>query len=458
VRTFLKILDLLKRGSFIPASFAVILTACSSSATHLQKPRSNKPTCVLISIDGFRPEFYSESMKSVAPHLFQIAQQGLKAPDGMEPVFPSLTYPNHVSLVTGRYSAEHGVFANRAAASGDWYFKESNIQVPTLWQVARAHGKSVAIMRWPASMGAQVDWFLPEIFNPSETNAEGDWKLLVENTDPKFLRQIATDKPFQQIKALEDLDALATQGATWVLSHEDPDLTLVHLIGLDLAEHRSGTHSPETRSALSKIDSLVYQIISEVDPSRTTVFIVGDHGFSDVGRVIQLQSLMEQEHLAKMVDIQVDGGQAAVYLKPGASEKRALKALSKHAKGLYQILNRARLKELKAYPSALCVLETFPGTMFVNAGSSSEPLVQSLGSTKGAHGYLPDRPEMQTGLIVWGRGIAAGKDVEYAKVIDIAPTVAKALGFDFPGEGTPIDFELKSNSLPSASTTPQKPD
>src|SRR6185503_8787817 len=69
-----------------------------------------KKKVVLISIDGFRPEFYLED-RYLTPTLKSLRDQGVFA-IGAEPVFPSLTYPNHTTLITGVYPSKHGVLSN----------------------------------------------------------------------------------------------------------------------------------------------------------------------------------------------------------------------------------------------------------------------------------------------------------------------------------------------------------
>jgi predicted AlkP superfamily pyrophosphatase or phosphodiesterase len=403
----------------------------------------------LISIDGFRPEFYSEHAKILAPRIYGLAHGGVSAPDGMEPIFPTLTYPNHASLVTGVHSSDHGILSNRIGS--DWYFNASSIQSTTLWQAEEAAGKKVAILRWPTTLGAHVQWYLPEIFGPG-FNSENDWTLIKQNSNPEFLNEVLNSGLLKKITKPSDLDLLAAQAASWVFTHEDPDLTLIHLINVDLVQHQTGTHSAETRAALSGMDRIIGQIISHVDPVHTTVFVVGDHGFADVGRMIYLRALFPEKIFSDQLVIQAEGGQAVIYLKPGAEKSGAkiLKILKDHARGFYRILAKEDLEELKAYPKAFCALETMPGSEFSEDESSD--FVKNLQTTKGTHGYLPDRPEMQTGFIAWGREVTAGRQVEYVHLVDVAPTVAALLGVYLVTDGKPI--KLKDDPKPSASPNP----
>src|SRR5271156_7017188 len=72
--------------------------------------QQTKPYVVLVSLDGFR---YDYARKFGAKHLLKLGSQGAIAEQGMIPAFPSLTFPNHYTLVTGLYPEHHGIVANK---------------------------------------------------------------------------------------------------------------------------------------------------------------------------------------------------------------------------------------------------------------------------------------------------------------------------------------------------------
>src|SRR5580765_1686632 len=83
---------------------AVFLVACPRPATI----ESLRPTVILVSIDGFRWDYLD---RGLTPNLGRLAREGVRA-EAMIPVFPTKTFPNHASIVTGRYPAHHGIIGN----------------------------------------------------------------------------------------------------------------------------------------------------------------------------------------------------------------------------------------------------------------------------------------------------------------------------------------------------------
>jgi hypothetical protein len=94
------------------------------------------------------------------PNLVALRDEGARA-DRMIPVFPSVTYPAHTSLVTGTRPAEHGIVTNFVDGQ-KWYLNASDIHSPTLWQVAEAAGDD-GDRDLAASYGAKVDFLIPRI-------------------------------------------------------------------------------------------------------------------------------------------------------------------------------------------------------------------------------------------------------------------------------------------------------
>ena len=126
-----------------------------------------RPRVVVISIDGFAA-FYPQAR---LPHLRRLAERGALA-SGMETVFPSTTWPTHVSMVTGVSPKTHGVVANhilnrqtRAAEdlTGDpIYDAPALLRAPTVYDLAHGAGLRTAAVDWPATRNATtLDFNLP---------------------------------------------------------------------------------------------------------------------------------------------------------------------------------------------------------------------------------------------------------------------------------------------------------
>ena len=130
---------------------------------------------ILVSLDGFR---YDYPTKYGAPHIQSMATVGASAPDGMLPSYPSLTFPNHLSLVTGLYPEHHGIVANSfydparedtyvytqpmSNGDGTWY------SGTPLWSLAEQQGMRSACLFWPGSE-AEIAGKRPSYYSESST-------------------------------------------------------------------------------------------------------------------------------------------------------------------------------------------------------------------------------------------------------------------------------------------------
>lgn len=117
-----------------------------------------KPYVVLVSLDGFR---YDYPQKYHARNLLALGARGVSAPDGMIPAYPSITFPNHYTIVTGLYPEHHGIVANvfydptrqqvysykdpQTEGDGTWYGGTP------LWSLAEQQGMRAACFFWPGS-------------------------------------------------------------------------------------------------------------------------------------------------------------------------------------------------------------------------------------------------------------------------------------------------------------------
>lgn len=120
--------------------------------------QQTKHYVVLVSLDGFR---YDYPRKYGAPNLLRLATEGASAPDGMLPAYPSLTFPNHISIVTGLYPEHHGIVANSfwdATRNETYIYKLSKFNADgtwyggtPLWVLSEQQGMRSACLFWPGS-------------------------------------------------------------------------------------------------------------------------------------------------------------------------------------------------------------------------------------------------------------------------------------------------------------------
>src|ERR1700759_2951247 len=144
---------------------------------------------VMISVDGLAA-YYLDDPKADMPTLRKLATEGARA-SMMKAVAPTVTWPNHTTLVTGDYPARHGVLGNnyydRASGkkvvliSDPVFDKDEIVKVPTIYDAAKAAGLKTAAIRWPASRNAKtLDWTMPDV---------GTNKLMVDCMTPSLLAE-----------------------------------------------------------------------------------------------------------------------------------------------------------------------------------------------------------------------------------------------------------------------------
>ena len=123
---------------------------------------------VLITIDGFRPEFYQDSSMPT-PNLQEMKREGVIAKE-VAGVFPTVTYPSHTTLITGVTPKDHGILYNTKmnddGSSGGWVYDFKEIKRKTLWQAAKEKGLITASVSWPITVNADyIDYNIPEFWS-----------------------------------------------------------------------------------------------------------------------------------------------------------------------------------------------------------------------------------------------------------------------------------------------------
>src|SRR4030095_3541882 len=134
----------------------LVLGGCASTSPHRATiPRSGP--VILVSIDGFRADYIE---RKATPTLVALAKDGVRA-QALKPAFPTLTFPNHYTLVTGLYPDHHGIVNNRMIdpiSGAQFVYKDDKtIADPAwwggepLWGGVEKQGRHAATMFWPGS-------------------------------------------------------------------------------------------------------------------------------------------------------------------------------------------------------------------------------------------------------------------------------------------------------------------
>jgi predicted AlkP superfamily pyrophosphatase or phosphodiesterase len=449
----------------IGAAAAALLLTSVSIINYGQAPSQNPEHVILISVDGMPPDYYTapEKLGLKVPTLTMMKEGGAYA-EGVEGVYPTVTFPQHTTMVTGLRPAAHGIVQNRIfEAPGEpqtryWYWFADALKAETLWTVAKKAGLTTAAIGWPVTVGAKIDYNVPEIYDPSESPTTLKW--MAKHSTPGLLEKALGP----DLKKDSSTDERYTTLCEFIIKNHRPNLLLLHLVELDGAHHRNGPRTKPGIETAEREDGYIGRLMEATKQAgifeKTTFFVVSDHGFANIDKrfspnvVLAKEGLITLDSAGKATAWKAaawpSGGSCAIVLKDANDKETEAKVnaiFSKWAKQenspIKQILTRAELNKLKAVPQAALMLEAASGYSFGEALTGEE--VGDSGATyKGTHGYLPTDPRMRASLIAYGPGVRGGAKLPLARMIDLAPSIASLLKLKLPQpEGKPFKELLK---------------
>jgi predicted AlkP superfamily pyrophosphatase or phosphodiesterase len=432
----------------LAALFALVLTLAAPALAQASP-------VLMISIDGLRPlDVIEADQRGIkVPNLRKLMAEGAYA-QGVRNSLPTVTYPNHTTLITGVWPAKHGVAQNatfdpQGKNQGGWYWYTEDIKVPTLWDVAHSAGLSTASVDWPVSVGARsVDWNIPEYWRAR--NAE-DLKLLRALSTPGLIGDLEHGSGLKLANIFaEDAasdDARAAFAAALIRLHR-PQLFTLHLVSLDHAEHVYGPGTPEAKADLERIDAAVGKLVADARVSEPdlTVAIVSDHGFAPLEHEVNLLAAFADAGLLTLTPkthkvttwqaMPWGGASTAVVLadpKDEAVKARVKALLDKLAAdpnlGINRVIDADEIARMGGTGRASFWIDFKLG---YEAGYNAQASAVYASSQKGTHGWFPDHPEMRATFIITGPGAAKHGALGEIDQRDIAPTIAHVLGLAMP--------------------------
>jgi len=416
-----------------------------------QKPE-RKPMVVVISLDAFGAALLDQPLLPV-PTLHALMKSGAYA-RSMQPVNPTVTWPNHTAMVTGVSAAKHGLLANglingqRTGKLPSVEFhadKSVLVRVPTVYDRAHEAGLTTAEMDWVAIEHAKsIDWSFFE--QPVAGSA-----LLKEMLADGSLTQAELDGFRKGPQAYRD--RLYTRGATYAIKHHHPNLVLLHLLALDSAEHTYGFDTMAGVNTAAFLDDRVKEVVEAVrdagDMDRTTFLIVSDHGQSSVHHAVDPNAVLTEAGIPPSEAAALaEGGVAYIYEthhSPELTEK--IRAAFAANAGTDSVPADEEMT-MQGWPSRIdnatapdVVIYAKEGWSFGHNGGAKGEAVEPQ---RGAHGYPNTRPLMQAIFIANGAAIrSAGVQPAFPNV-DVAATIAQILGLPQAGmDGKPLMGILK---------------
>lgn len=396
---------------------------------------------IFITIDGFRPDYYLDTPWQT-PNLRALMKEGAYA-QGVNSVFPTMTYPSHTTIVTGVQPVKHGVYYNAMfepmGSTGKIYWQDSSIHAPTIWEAAQKKGMKVAALYWPVSAGAPVDYNIPDIGSMGDAARENFSK------PAGFTAELRKELFGSVAKIDHGKDQNIAKIAAYIIKKDKPGLMTIHLFSVDGASHREGRNGAAVKQAIADADEAVGIIIAALKEqgiwNSTVLMVGGDHGFKNVSRNLYPNVWLKNAGLINdekkddwKAQFMAIGGSAYLYLKDKKdittlkTVQKILNELPDTTRRLFRVIDRARLNAVGANPEVVFALTAENGGYF-GMPNTGDAIRVAKG---GAHGHFPDTQEIRTGLVVHGPGIKQGAVIPVMNLRDMAPVIAKLLGLSFP--------------------------
>lgn len=410
---------------------------------------------IVISFDAVSEE--DLEFLSKQPNFSKLIKNGALIKN-IESVYPSLTYPAHATIVTGKYPKNHGVINNTVLDfkndNPDWYWYRKYIKGDTIFDLAEKSGMKTCSILWPVTARSKITYNMPEIFctkrydNQILKSALAGSKIYQVNMNKKFgyLRQ-GMEEPY--------LDNFATEVAKKTIRELKPNLILLHLIDSDSQKHKYGIENKKVIESLKRHDERLGEIIESLKLAGiyedSTIIALGDHSQINVNNVIKLNSILMKNDLINVNGNKIKSykaiakscdGSSYIYLKNknDVETRKKVRDILNELKNKYsnvieEVYNNEEIKNLGADINASFMIEAKRGYYFIDdfLGEAIEVIDESSKikhKLRASHGYLPSRDNYKTFFIAYGKTIKKGVVLEKGKLINHGPTIAKILDID----------------------------
>ncbi len=378
-------------------------------------------------------------------------------------VYPSVTYPAHTSIVTGRWPVHHGVtnntlFQPERLGREDWNWHSRRIHGKTLFDVAYENNLSTATYLWPVTAGnRRITYNMPEIFANRKWQKQAFVSLM---NGSKWMQVEALMKFGDLMDGIRQpaLDQFLHQVVLHMARTRRPNVQFIHYVDLDSTRHLYGHDSEEAGQALARLDvklgDLMDFVREEGLEDRTTFVVLGDHSSIDehtavcTNVIFRDLGLLTVHDSGRVTDWQAIShtcdGSAYIHVKDPARVSEIAGILAEfsraHDNCIEKIYTGAQAKGFGACADCDLMIEARRGYFFLDEADGAEELhavqpgeeLQNSHITWSTHGYSPYKRNYQTFFSMRGPRITTGEVEGPMRLIDEGPTLAYLLGGSLP--------------------------
>jgi len=368
---------------------------------------------ILVSLDGFR---YDYPRRYGSPNLLKMEIKGASALEGMLPAYPSLTFPNHISIVTGLYPEHHGIVGNsfwdpdreqtyvytqaQSNSDGSWY------SGTPMWVLAEQQGMRSACLFWPGS----------------EAEIQGKRPSYYLHFDDKLDDEKRVDQVVAWLKLPPELR---------------PHFITLYFDNVDHAGHNYGPDSDEVRAAVHHLDTMVGDLQTKVAVLHLPVdiVVVADHGMVTLqGNPVTLSDF------ADLSNFHIDG--SLLYAPSEADAQEAYEEFLAYPDPRFAAFRRASLPpglHFETNPRVGDPVIVPKGPFTIRARASARE-GNPTNKPHGGHGFNPrTMPEMKAIFFAAGPDIRAGVQLKPFENVNIYPFIAEILGLEAPAVDGTLD-------------------
>jgi predicted AlkP superfamily pyrophosphatase or phosphodiesterase len=407
----------LKTGTVLALSLLMLGAAPATSSSHHK--------LLVISVDGLDWRYLrdADAMGLAIPNLRRLMAQGEVA-QGVIGVWPTVTWPSHTSIITGRRPDEHGILNNQRplAEGGDYYWTPDLLHAPTLWACAGEHGLRTASVTWPVTTGGAITYDIPEYFH-RRNGGSMDLESIASKATPALVAAITRAYPSFPQQWMDD--RTRTLATLYLLGGPRPDLILLHLVDLDSEEHDQGPFEANAKAVLERTDELIGQMTAAL-PANYDLVITSDHGFERLDHIAEIKAMAKAAGVTG--DLRSLGGLAVT---KDAAVAAWLRAQAGRPGG--DVGREVPPAELRRYAPGLAVdgAVAFEPADHVMFGRADDGPAHTPPREKGEHGFFPTRHDYRSVFILSGPGTRAGSLGE-VEMVSLKDRLAAVLGLSCP--------------------------